>query len=100
MCLTQPKNPHLPEHNDFNHKSRINEQVKLPEDMVFTTNLEAAVKGKDVLVLAVPSPYTRSTSHNMASYVKEGQIIVNVAKGIEETTKVIMPVPFPSFLPR
>lgn len=59
---------------------------KLPEDMVFTTDLEQAVKGAEVLVLAVPSPYTRSTSHSMASLVKEGQVIVNVAKGIEEKT--------------
>lgn len=60
--------------------------VKLPEDMEFTTDLEAAVKEKDVLVLAVPSPFTRSTSKRMAPFVDRGQIIVNVAKGIEETT--------------
>ena len=71
--------------NEHEHKEKL-PGVKLPEDMIFTTDLEAAVKGKDVLVLAVPSPYTRSTSHNMAPYVKEGQIIVNVAKGIEEKT--------------
>lgn len=67
------------------HKEKL-PGVKLPENMTFTTDLEAAVTGKDVLVLAVPSPYTRSTSKNMAPYIKEGQIIVNVAKGIEETT--------------
>lgn len=60
--------------------------VKLPEDMEFTTDLQAAVSGRDLLVLAVPSPYTRSTSHNMAPYVHEGQLIINVAKGIEEKT--------------
>lgn len=60
--------------------------VKLPEDMLFTTDLEAAVTGKDVLVLAVPSPYTRSTSAMMRPFVAGGQKIVNVAKGIEETT--------------
>ncbi|MDE6319264.1 MAG: NAD(P)-binding domain-containing protein, partial [Lachnospiraceae bacterium] len=65
------------------HKDKL-PGVKLPEDMIFTTDLETAVQGKDVLVLAVPSPYTRSTSHDMQPYVKEGQIIVNVAKGIEE----------------
>lgn len=58
--------------------------------MEFTTDLEQAVKGADVLVLAVPSPYTRSTSHNMASYVEEGQLIVNVAKGIEEKTPLTL----------
>lgn len=70
---------------EHEHKDKL-PGVKLPEDMVFTTNLEEAVKDKDVLVLAVPSPYTRTTSHNMASLVREGQIIVNVAKGIEENS--------------
>ncbi len=60
--------------------------VILPNDMVFTTDLEAAIKEMDVLVLAVPSPFTRSTSAKMAPYVAKGQKIVNVAKGIEETT--------------
>ncbi len=67
------------------HKDKL-PGVKLPEDMVFTTDLEQAVKGAEALVLAVPSPYTRSTSHSMAPLVKEGQMVVNVAKGIEEKT--------------
>ena len=37
-------------------------------------------------MLAVPSPYTRSTSAKMAEFIKEGQKIVNVAKGIEENS--------------
>ena len=60
--------------------------VKLPDDMVFTSDLKEAMEDKDVLVLAVPSPFTRSTAHNMAPYCKDGQIIVNVAKGIEDST--------------
>ncbi len=60
--------------------------VKLADDMVFTTDLEQAVTGKELLVLAVPSTFTRSTAHNMSGYVAQGQIVVNVAKGIEEAT--------------
>lgn len=60
--------------------------VKLPEEMEFTTDLESACQGRDLLVLAVPSPFTRSTAHTMKPYVGEGQLIVNVAKGIEEKT--------------
>ena len=60
--------------------------VKLPDTMEYTTDLKAACTDKDLLVLAVPSPYTRSTSHSMKEYVADGQIIVNVAKGIEENT--------------
>ena len=70
---------------EHEHKDKL-PGVKLPEDMVFTTSLPEAIEGKDILVLAVPSPFTRSTSHNMKPYVADRQIIVNVAKGIEEHT--------------
>ena len=60
--------------------------VKLPQDMEFTTDLSEACEEKDVLVLAVPSPFVRNTAHSLKDVVKKGQIIVNVAKGIEETT--------------
>ena len=60
--------------------------VKLPESMIFTTDLERAVRGKELLVLAVPSVFTRKTAKSMAGFVAEGQIIVCVAKGLEEST--------------
>ena len=60
--------------------------VKISEEIKATGDLEAAVKGKDFLVLAVPSPFTRATARKMKPFVAEGQKIVNVAKGIEETT--------------
>lgn len=67
------------------HKTKL-PGVKLPDDMIFTGDLESAVTGKDFLVLAVPSPFTRATAKKMACYVAEGQIIVDVAKGIEESS--------------
>ena len=60
--------------------------VKLSNGMTITGDLESAVKGKDFLVLAVPSPFTRATAKKMSAYVGKGQIIVDVAKGIEEST--------------
>lgn len=60
--------------------------VKLPENMEFTTDLKETIEGKEFLVLAVPSVFTRSTAKSMAEFVKKGQIIVCVAKGIEENT--------------
>lgn len=60
--------------------------VILPEDIVITDDAGSAMENPDVAVLAVPSPFTRSTSKNLAPFVKDGQIIVNVAKGIEEKT--------------
>lgn len=60
--------------------------VLLPESVSFTTELEKAVVGMELLVLAVPSPFVRRTAHQLKDIAEEGQIIVNVAKGIEEKT--------------
>lgn len=60
--------------------------VKLSEDMIFTVEEAEAVKDKDLLVMAVASSYTRATAKRFKDYVTPGQIIVNVAKGIEEDT--------------
>ena len=60
--------------------------VKLNDSIEYTSDLKEAVTGKKILVLAVPSPFTRSTSASMKEYVTDDQIIVNVAKGIEEST--------------
>ena len=60
--------------------------VEIPEGIVFTTDMKETMSDKDVCVLAVPSPFIRSTCQNMKQYVRAGQIIVNVAKGIEENT--------------
>ena len=60
--------------------------VILDDGISFTTDIEEAVSGKDLLVLSVPSVYVRATAKEMAPFVREGQIITCVAKGIEEDT--------------
>ncbi len=60
--------------------------VKLAESIRFTSDIRQAVCGMEALVLAVPSMYARSTAKSMAPHVAEGQLIISVAKGIEEET--------------
>lgn len=67
------------------HKTKL-PGVKLPEEMIFTGDLEQTILGKEFLVMAVPSPFTRATAKKMCPYVAKGQILVDVAKGIEEHT--------------
>ena len=64
--------------------------VHIPENIDLTADMKSCVETAEVIVLAVPSPYVRSTSTLMAPDVREGQIIVNVAKGIEEKTLMTM----------
>ena len=67
------------------HESKL-PGVRIPEEVVVTDDLGMTLTDRDLVVLAVPSPFTRSTAHSMKELVQDGQIIVNVAKGIEENT--------------
>ena len=67
------------------HESKL-PGVEIPEGISFTTDMKETMSDKDVCVLAVPSPFIRSTCQKMKQFVRAGQIIVNVAKGIEENT--------------
>lgn len=68
------------------HEHKMLPGVKLAEDIRFTLDEREAVEGADLLVMAVASSFTRRTAAKLCPYVAEGQMIVNVAKGIEEHT--------------
>jgi len=65
------------------HEHKMLPGIILSEDITFTTEDKEAVEGKELLVMAVASSYTRETAHRISPLVAEGQIVVNVAKGIE-----------------
>jgi len=60
--------------------------AQLPEQVKITLDLEEACTDNEVIVMAVASPYIRATAHSAAPFIKKGQIIVNVSKGIEDGT--------------
>ena len=64
--------------------------VELPEKLAYTKNIEDACKDKDIILFAVPSVFVRATAKRVAPYIVDGQIIVDVAKGIEEETLFTM----------
>ncbi len=66
------KHPHLP--------------APIPEGISYTTDIAEACSGRDIIVFAVPSVYVRETARKAKPYIPEGQLIVNVAKGLEFVT--------------
>ena len=68
------------------HAHRNLPEVKIPVAIGFTDDLKEAMEDKDLLVLAVPSVFVRDTARRMKAYIRPGQVITNVAKGIEEHT--------------
>lgn len=81
---------HSPEKAEKLSETRFNESklpgVEIPREIEITGDLERALSEKDVLVLAVPSSAIRATCRQIAGWIRPGQIIVDVAKGIEKGT--------------
>ena len=59
-------------------------KARIPDSIRVTGNLKEAMEDKDLLVLSVPSVFVRQTAGRMREFLKPGQVVVNVAKGIEE----------------
>ena len=64
--------------------------MKIPAELQFTKSIEEVCTGKDVLLFAVPSVFVRSTTAKARPYIPDGQIIVDVAKGMEPDTLYTM----------
>ena len=64
--------------------------MQIPAEMAFTKSIQEVCTGKDVLLFAVPSVFVRSTAAKARPFVPEGQVIVDVAKGIEPGTLLTM----------
>ncbi|MBQ6852353.1 MAG: NAD(P)-dependent glycerol-3-phosphate dehydrogenase [Oscillospiraceae bacterium] len=62
----------------------------IPESILFTGDIQQVCGQKDVLLFAVPSVFVRATARKAAPYIPDGQIIVDVAKGVEADTLFTM----------
>ena len=60
--------------------------VKFPDNITCTHDMAECVYGADLIVTAAPSPATRTTAKQLAPFVQEGQVLVNISKGLEEST--------------
>ncbi|MGL4913745.1 MAG: NAD(P)H-dependent glycerol-3-phosphate dehydrogenase [Romboutsia sp.] len=60
--------------------------VLFPNNITLTTSMEEAVQNSKIIVLAVPSQAIRSVSKQIKPFVKDNQILVDVAKGLEKGT--------------
>jgi glycerol-3-phosphate dehydrogenase (NAD(P)+) len=82
---------------DSINRYRVNSQylssTSIPEGIVATTNVEAALSRSSLVVIAVPSHAARESLNIIAPRLDKDAIIVSVTKGIEiETTKRISEV--------
>ncbi len=64
--------------------------MDIPQELLFTKDIAQVCTDKDFLLFAVPSVFVRSTARQAAPYIPQGQVIIDVAKGIENDTLYTM----------
>lgn len=69
--------------NEQHSNIRFLKDLILPEQLTATTDLNEALQGADIVVLAVPSSAIREVSARIAPLLSGEEIIVNIAKGID-----------------
>ena len=57
--------------------------VSLPSELRFTMDMEACIRDKEIILVAIPSHTVGITLSKLSSSIASESIIVNVAKGIE-----------------
>lgn len=60
--------------------------ILFPDNIICTHDMEICVENANLIVTAAPSPATRNTAKQLSSFVHDDQIIVNISKGLEEST--------------
>jgi glycerol-3-phosphate dehydrogenase (NAD(P)+) len=64
--------------------------IKLPENIIPTNDLGLAVRGKDLVLVVVPSHCMRDMAGRMKAFISPGTILVTASKGIENKTHMTM----------
>ena len=59
--------------------------VKMPSNIVFTTNTKKAIEGSNIVVIAVATKYVSSVCDEIKPFVKNKHIVI-ASKGIEQDT--------------
>ncbi|MBR2913471.1 MAG: NAD(P)-dependent glycerol-3-phosphate dehydrogenase [Oscillospiraceae bacterium] len=59
--------------------------VKIPKEITLTTDI-SAVSGKDVVLVGVPSQFTRSVAQEAAPFMQPNSVVLNTSKGLEGGT--------------
>lgn len=72
--------------NTSRENRRYLPEVRFPDNLIVTSDLEQTVREAQVVVLGVPSHAVRSVAQQIRPFLHEQELLVNTAKGLEEGT--------------
>ncbi len=97
--LLSSKGIHVTIHSPFKEEAEYYDKFRrhqhlpgavIDASIVYSWNLEEALKGAEAVVFACPSPYIRSTAKSVKPFYDPNVVYVSVAKGIEAKTHMTM----------
>lgn len=92
------------EETDRLNRDRENKEFlpgsKFPENIICSHDMGFCVDGAELVITVVPSIATRSTAKELSKYVKQGQKLLNISKGLEEKTLLRLSEVYSQEIPR
>ena len=85
--------------NSERHNPRYLTDMEIPENVRATSDLEDALRDRELVICAVPSHGLRSVMADAAKHLADGAILVSPVKGIEHDTGLTMHGVLESVLP-
>lgn len=83
----------IPSEIDELSKTHIHKNLPsaaIPESIELTKDIACACRGKELVILVVPSEFIRATTKKACPYLDDGVILASAAKGIERETLLTM----------
>ena len=75
---------------EVDRKHPFSVDLTFSDEVKFTTDLDSAIKGSQLLVVAVPSHSVRELVSRAVEFIEDNVIIVNITKGLELDTLLTM----------
>ncbi len=73
----------IDEIKETRYNKRYLPDALFPNNLEVIDDMERTIRGKDIILMSVPTHGVREVLNNAKKYIKKDQIIVNVSKGIE-----------------
>lgn len=86
VCIWTRRQEHCDEINNEHTNKRYLKDISLSPSIRATTDIEKALEGAEIVLIGVPSQQVRNICQKIKPYISKDQILVNVAKGIENKT--------------
>ena len=90
ICIFDVQKEHINHIKKTGKHPIFHENIKISPHITVTHSLKESIKNSDFIVLAVPSKFMRSAIKDLKEHLTGDVILLNIAKGLEKGTNMMM----------